>query len=134
MSSSLLTSESSGPQRVLQRKREDICDFYVLLRLTSESHEEYLDPILNINLVLDTQDFLDLTSWEAKDWRGLQMSSYSYRWSKCWQNEALLYYIPRNEFGNVDVAEEAGGEQNSLGFVFEKLTGYLIWLRILKKT
>lgn len=31
--------------------------FYVFLRLTSKKHKGHLDPLLNINLVLDTQDF-----------------------------------------------------------------------------
>ena len=37
-----------------------------------------------------------------------------------------LFCTARNEFGNAGVAEKAGGEQNSLGFVFEKLAGYFI--------
>lgn len=117
----------SGPQRALQCRREGSQRVYALPRLTDKSYEDYLDTIWSINLVFNTQDFLDLTStlwkciwWEAEDWRGLQRLSESSRWSECWQNETQLFHTARNEFGNAGVAEKAGREQNSLGFGFDK--------------
>lgn len=48
---------SSRPQREFECKR-----IYALLRLTSKSHADNLNTILNLNLVFRTQDFFDLTS------------------------------------------------------------------------